>query len=217
MVFSIVAFSCFGCAVFRPYHPGSEQNMTANAKDVLPPSDDIELHLRFLMDPFGDEPHRRQRELSVHYLLAHADRAYPRLLQALQANPVALNSPSIIEVLPLFARSDSVPILEDIMRRGVEQVSSVAGQALGRHPDAGAKDALLRGLKSRHAEVIAAATDGLMVRGDPSACSDLKLLVRHENPNVRYHAAHAASKLGCLDRSEIEELSSVFPDLRELF
>jgi hypothetical protein len=135
----------------------------------------------------------------------------------LKANPAALNSPSIIEVLPLFARADSIPLLEGIMSRGIEQVSGVAGQALGHHPDAGAKDALLRGLKSARPEVIAAAADGLMVRSDSSACSDLKLLDTHENPIVRYHAAHAASRLGCLDRDEIEELRSAFPDLRQLF
>lgn len=190
--------------------------MTANDKDVPAPGDDIELHLQFLMDPFGDEPHRRQREISVHYLLAHADRAYPRLVQALKANPAALNSPSIIEVLPLFARADSVPLLEAIMNRSIEQVSGVAGQALGRHPDASAKDALLRGLASSLPDVMAAAADGLMVRGDSSVCSDLKTLLGHKNSIVRYHVVQASYKLGCLNRDQMEELRRAYPELSGL-
>ena len=188
--------------------------MSANKGDL---QDDIELHLRFLMDPFGNEHHQRQYEISVQYLLTHADRAYPRLLQALKANPTALNSPSIIEVLPLFGRSDSVPVLEDIMQRGIEQVSGIAGQALGRHPATEARDALLRGLRSPLTEVMAAAADGLMVRGDPSVCSDLKPLARHTNAIVRYHAAQAMRRLGCLNAREIEELRQNYPDLRDLF
>jgi len=186
------------------------------AEEKSEPGDSIELHLRFLLDPFGDEPHLRQRERSVQYLLAHADESYHRLLRALQANPTALNAPAIIEVLPLFNREESIPVLEEIMLRGAEQVSGVAGQALGRHAGPAAREALLRGLGSSLQETAAAAADGLMVRGDSSVCSALKNHFAHVNRIVRYHVIQAAHKLGCLGRSEIEELKKSDPDLRGL-
>jgi hypothetical protein len=171
------------------------------------------MHLGFLMDPFGDEPHRRQREQSVAYLLAHAAEAYPRLLAALQANPTALNAPCLIEVLPLFGRTDNVPLLEDILARGSGTVCAAAGDALGRHPDAGAREALLRGLGAPRPETVTAAVDGLMVRGDPSVCPVVKSVAGHRDPIVRYHAVRAAGALGCLSREEIEDLEKTDPDL----
>ncbi|HXJ86672.1 MAG TPA: HEAT repeat domain-containing protein [Candidatus Binatia bacterium] len=177
-------------------------------------NDKIEFHLRFLLDPFGDAPHLRQRELSVEYLLAHADQAYPRLLQALRANPLALNAPAIIEVLPRFGRADSVPILAQIMEAGAEQVSGVAGQALGRHPDPSAKTALLRGLQAQSPETVAAAADGLMVRGDRTVCVHLKAHFGHSSQVARYHVIQAAFKLGCLDSAEVGELKKADSGLR---
>jgi len=171
-----------------------------------PAEDELDLHLRFLLSPFGDEPSLRQREQSLQYLLAHADQAHPRLLEMLKRNPTALDAPAIIEVLPRFARSESVPLLEEIMSLGEEIVSRVAGAALAQHPDAGAMDALRRGLRSPTHETIIAAADGILLCGDRAACSELKNLVSHNDPIVRYHLIQAASKLDCFGRDELESL-----------
>src|SRR5262245_21746091 len=108
------------------------------SSEQRPPEGELEKNLRFLLDPFGDEPHRRQREQSIAYLVAHAAEAYPRLLAALAANPTALDAPSIIEVLPLFNRPESVPLLEDTLARAGGTVVAAAGEALGWHSGAAA-------------------------------------------------------------------------------
>lgn len=177
-----------------------------------PAEAELESHLRFLMDPFGDEPHRRQREQSVAYLLAHAAEAYPRLLAALRANPAALNAASIIEVLPLFGRPESVPMLEDVLARASDPTAAAAGDALGRHPGDEARAALLRALTSPRPEAVSAAADGLMVRGDRSACPALAAVLGHADPVVRYHAVRAAAALGCLTPERLEALEREDPD-----
>jgi hypothetical protein len=165
-------------------------------------SEELEIHFRALLDPFGDEPHRRRHDASVQYLVAHADRAYPLLLDALRKNPTALNAPAIIEILPLFKRSESVPVLEEIMNTGIELVSGAAGIALGRHPGTDVRDALLRGLHSSFPETIMAAIDGLMLRGDSSACDSITEFLRSDNIYIREHALQAAVRLGCIREGE---------------
>lgn len=161
------------------------------------PGDEIDMHIGFLLDPFGDEPHRRQHDASVRFLVAHSDEAYPRLVNALRSNPTALNAPAIIEVLPLFHRAESIPLLKDIMFLDADQPSEVAGKALGYIPDEAARSALLDGLASENSHIISAAADGLMLRGDRSACPELKRRLAIKDSTARDHVQQAITKLGC--------------------
>jgi hypothetical protein len=180
--------------------------MTEEPQSAPVSTEELDFHFRALLDPSGDGPSRRQHDASVHYLLVHSDQSYPILLNALRTNPTALNAPAIIEILPFFKRSDSVPILEEIMQRGAEQVSEVAGVALGRHPAPAAREALMRGLNASSPETVIAAIDGLMFRADNSACSSLKRFFGSSDVIVREHALRAAVNLGCMTEKEAARL-----------
>jgi hypothetical protein len=185
--------------------------------NAVPEFDDVsemEVHLHFLTDPLGDEPHQRQRERSIQYLLDHANESYPRLVAALAANPTALNASAIIDILPLFRRAETVPLLTDIMLSGVEGLSEAAGKALGRHPDPAARAALIAGLGSDLPESVSAAADGLMVRADRSVCSELKASLQIREPIARSHVFQAASRLGCLTQEEMDAFGHAYPELR---
>jgi len=188
----------------------SEENQ--HAQPPAASESEMEENFRTLLSPFGSEPHRRARQRAINFLLAHADESHPRLLAALRANPTALDAPSIIEVLPLFGREESVPLLEEIMSRGDEYASRSAGVALGQHPSPSALESLLRGLESHSNETLIAAADGLAARGDGSACEALRKLVRHHDAAVRYHVVRAAGKLGCLGPDELAALAETDPD-----
>lgn len=168
---------------------------------------EINEKLQTLLSPLGSAQHLRARERAAHFLLAHADQSHPRLLAALRANPTGLKAPAIIEVLPLFAHEESVPLLEEVMALGAELVSRSAGLALGRHPSKNARQALLQGLRSALPEIVIAAADGLSVRADDTSCGALRDLVKHEDPTVRNHVIQAAIKLQCFGRSELANLS----------
>lgn len=159
--------------------------------------DEIDMHIRFLLDPFGDEPHRRQHDASVRFLVAHSDQAYPRLLSSLRANPTGLNAPPIIEVLPLFHRPESIPLLKKILFLDADQPSEVAGKALGYIPEEAAKAALLAGLASENPHIVSAAADGLLLRGDHSVCEELKRKLNIHDSIARDHVRQAITRLGC--------------------
>lgn len=195
-----------GCSM--PNAKGNRDMSTAQ------PPDEIEIHIGFLLQPFGGSADVRRREASITYLLAHADRAYPRLIALLQANPTALNAPRIIAALPRFARADSVPLLESILLRGAELASEAAGQALGLHPDPSAAAALSRALQSTSVITVNAAADGLLLRGGPlEACRGLLSLAAHPDSNVRYHAIRAAARLGCLNKAALTRWADDDPDV----
>jgi hypothetical protein len=187
---------------------------TSRSQVVSPAAQDDELdrHLGFLLSPFGDEPSRRQRAQSLAWLVAHGDRAYPRLLGTLRANPTALDAPPIMEALPAFGRPESVPVLAEILDRGLPQLSTVAALALARQPEPPARAALLRAVASANGESRMAALDGLKQRADRSVCAEVLAVLADADPSVRYHAVVAAAALGCLSKAQLAELSVKDPD-----
>jgi hypothetical protein len=185
--------------------------MTEEQKHNSVSASELESNFRALLNPSGDGPSRREHDAAVHFLVEHADQSYPLLLNSLRANPTALNAPPVIEILPLFKRSESIPVLEQIMQQGVEQVSQVAGIALGRHSDVAARDALLRGLESSSRETVIAAIDGLLFRADLSTCDSLRKFFRNSDANIRDHALHAAVKIGCVSDKEADQFRKQNP------
>jgi len=179
--------------------------------------DEVEAQIRALLSPRGHEADRREHDRALAFLLAHPDKAHPRLLALLDpAQPyvpvAAVNS------LPLFGRAESLPVLERLMREGAGLSSMSAGQALGRHPQPRALQALLRGLKHDRDETKAAAAEGLLTRGDKAACQALRALLNHPSYEVRYHVVNAAGKLGCLARDELARIAGTDgeSDIRDL-
>lgn len=173
---------------------------------------EIDQSFEYLMSPLGGEPHVRERERAIAFMLAHPQLSHPRLLAALKAKPTALDAPVMIELLPAFGLNDSIPMLEEIMMLGAEIVSRSAGLALGRHPSKRAHEALLRGLKSPRAESIVGAAAGLAVQTSQRPCDALAGLSNHEDPIVRYHVIQAAAKLKCIAVHELTKIAAEDPD-----
>jgi hypothetical protein len=173
---------------------------------------ELETQLLLLQDPHGDPQHQRQRAQAAQWLLAHAERAYPRLLQLARAGNL-----SAIDLVPAFARPESVAVLAALLGEP-ERTAWTAAQALARQPGTAAIEALCTGLRVTSPVSIAAAADGLAARRDPQACAALRAAVSVPDAGARYRVIRAAAELGCLVPSELQKLASDDPsdDIRAL-
>lgn len=169
-------------------------------------ADDLDANLRMALNPLGGDAESRIRDRAIQYLLEHADAAYPRVLNALEAAPNGLLAPALIDLLPRFRRPESIPILGRILTGGEESVARAAGQALGRSEGPAVTPMLSLALSSRLPETVIGAADGLLLRGDNDACPSLRKAMQLPDANVRYHVVHAAWTLGCVEDSEREVL-----------
>jgi len=178
--------------------------------------DELEQQLRALLSTRGHEADRREHDRALAFLLAHADEAHPRLLALL--DPAGYVPVAAVNALPLFGRAESIPVLERVMREGAQLISMSAGQALARHPLPDAREALLRGLEDNREETKVSAIDGLMTRGDKSACAVLQGLLGHASYELRYHAVRAAATLGCITAEKLKQIAEndSEQDIREL-
>jgi HEAT repeat protein len=157
-------------------------------------SDEVDTALAMLLRPSGDAGAARERAEALEELLAHADEAHPRLVALAGAeSPPAL----VLAALPRFGRGESVPVLEQALRRGPAPTTVVAATALAEHPAVGAREALERALEDSQAQVVASAADALGERGDANACAALRAVLDHDDPDVVERVLVAMAELGC--------------------
>jgi HEAT repeat protein len=161
-----------------------------------------------LDEPFGGEPHVRERERAAQWLLDHGDRAHPALLDALAAGRA---SSGVIELLARFGRAESIEPLNRVLS-AAGPAAWHAAQALARHPQPEAAEALRRALRDPAPEVSIAAADALGARGDPGECAALQAELRAQDPTVRYHVVQAAARLGCVPTEWLAQLAQTDPD-----
>jgi HEAT repeat protein len=175
---------------------------------------EVETQIMLLETPFGDGPHKRERDRAAAWLVEHPDRAYPNLLALLEAGRAGAG---VIGLMPTFDRKESIPPLARLLA-GPEPVAWPAGQALARHTDPSAGAALRAALASPEPEVAIAAADALATRGDPRDCSALSGVLGARDARVRYHVVQAAATLGCLDAVRLESIarSDDSADVRDL-
>jgi HEAT repeats len=175
---------------------------------------EVETQIMLLQSPFGDSPHVRERERSAQWLVAHPDRAYPRLLTMVRDGTAG---PAVVDLLPAFGRAESVPALE-VLLAGPERLAWVAGQALARLGGPQALLALRRAVRLNEPNAVIAAAGGLATLNDKAACPDLVAAVGHVDRRVRYHAVQAAGQLRCLTHQQLEALATGDPseDVRAL-
>lgn len=175
---------------------------------------EVETQIMLLQNPFGDPPHVREHEQAAQWLVAHSDRAYPRLLAMVREGTAG---PAVVELLPAFGRAESVPALEALLN-GPERLGWVAGQALARHSGPEGLLALRRAVRSNETGAVIAAAEGLAARGEKAACPDLVAAVAHTDWRARYYAVQSAAGLGCLSHQQLEELAMRDPieDVRAL-
>ena len=176
--------------------------------------EEVETQIMLLETPYGDGPHLRERETAAAWLVAHAERAYPRLLKLLDQDRAGVGA---IELLPSFNRAESIPSLARLLA-GPEQTAWIAGQALAKHPHETAGEVLRRALASPDLEVVIIALDALAIRGDPADCAAVASAAAAEDARVRYHAVQAAGTLDCLERSTLESIAhtDASADVRDL-
>jgi len=137
-----------------------------NVKPASPSDEEIDVQIMLLENPIGGDPDQRERERSADWLVAHAERTYPRLLARVADGRFGV---AVVQLLPRFARRESIPVLE-LLLTGPELIAWAAGQALAEHRDVTADAALQRALAADEPATRIAAADGLATRRDPAAC-----------------------------------------------
>lgn len=177
---------------------------------------ELQRRVRAIQTPFGDEPHLRQREAALDWLLAHSDLAHPVLLDLLQSGR-ATNRKAMMMAIARFGRLESVVVLQQALMAG-DEAAWTAGAALAAHPAPEALDVLFSALQSEQSIVVIAAADAVMARADRRACATLKVALNQlDNATrlsdaMRYHIVQAAGSLGCLDSEFLAYLATSDPD-----
>jgi HEAT repeat protein len=174
----------------------------------------VETQLMLLDTPFGSDPHLRERDRAADWLVAHAERSYPRLLALLDEGRAGAGA---IELLPRFARPESIPRLARLLQAS-GSATWAAGQALGQHADEAAGEALRAALASSDSDVVVAALDGLTTRGQAADCAAVTHALAADDERVRRRALQSAEALGCLERATLESIAGTdaSPDVRSL-
>ena len=167
------------------------------------PDEEVETQIMLLQTPFGGGPHQRESEHAADWLVAHADRSYPRLLADVDAGHA---SPALIELLPHFGRAESISRLERLLA-GPELVAWTAGQALAAHRQPAAGAALRRALSGPSVPVAIIAADGLGTRADHADCPALIAAAQRHDARLRYHALQAGAKLGCFTPEALQSIA----------
>ncbi|MGZ4178180.1 MAG: HEAT repeat domain-containing protein [Solirubrobacteraceae bacterium] len=176
---------------------------------------ELDMHIAVLNSPFGRDPDVRAREQAAEWLLAHADRSYPVLLERAGAGQAAA-----VELLGRFGRADAVPVLEGLLDDN-GPTGMAAATALATHPHPAALAALRAGL-ARGGDHAVNCADALGARGDAAACPDLRDVIEGEDGDarLRYHALYAALRpgLACLSPDALAQIAEhdADPEVREL-
>ena len=179
---------------------------------------ELDAWLALALAPTGRRADLAASDMATAWLVDHAELAHPRVVEILDRDPVGIDAPAIVELLPAFGRAADVPRLVAALRSGDELLADTAGVALGRHPAPEARAALLRGLGDPSAQVAAGVAAGLLVRGDATAEHALRAHLDHADRTVRYRVVRALDELGCLAEDERERLArDPDEDIRSLF
>src|SRR3954452_16645023 len=99
---------------------------------------ELDTMIALVESPLGSAPHVRERDRAATWLLEHADRTHPALLERARQGRAG---PGSIELLGRLGRPDSVPVLADLLKAD-ERSARAAASALAHHPDATALTAL---------------------------------------------------------------------------
>ena len=184
------------------------------AKDGRRSDTEVETQLTLAESPVGGGPHQRERERAAQWLLDHADRSYPVVLARFDQGRAG---EALVALLSRFDRHESIPRLERLLS-GPEPPAWAAGQALARHSQPAAGEALRRALGHADPKVATIAADALGTRGDRGDCAALVVHVQNPDARLRYHVVQAAGHLGCLARADLESLarSDADADVRAL-
>jgi hypothetical protein len=178
------------------------------AKSETQSDEEVETQLALAQSPLGGGPHQRQRERAAQWLVEHADRSYPVVLERLERGQVGV---ALVDLLPRFDREESIPALTRLLS-GSEPPAWAAGQALARHSQPAAGEALRGALENADPKVAAIAADALGTRNDRGDCGALLAHIEAADARLRYHVVQAAGNLGCLTKPQLESLARADPD-----
>ena len=186
-----------------PNPPPLESSMPEPTTDA-----EVSRHLAAARTTRGSPPDVRERDRAVAWLLAHADVAFPIVLESARGKPA---DATLIELLGWFRRAEATPVLLQAFG-GDAWVRQYAAGALGASPDPAARVALVTSLNSTDAGVVVAALAGLGASTDPAACAHVLPHIRSPGVEIRWMAVHAAATLGCIGRAELAEIANMDTD-----
>lgn len=173
----------------------------------------IDVNIRIAVKPSGDPTSLRERDQAAAFLLDHAALAFPRLMKLFQEKSGSWEAPRLIELIGFFKLEESVPLLKDILLKGIPDMSRVAAKALGAMTMLRARQVLEEGFQSGIQEIRIAAIEGARISGDKSWCPIIESTLFDEDPNLRYYAVNAAAELGCLTASRLSALAEQDEDI----
>lgn len=170
-----------------------------------------------LLSGYGSDIHMNAKGVARGWLVNHPEIAYPKLLSTVRTYPIAANIGVILELLPYFERKESLPLLEEELWRGIDDLSVTAGIAIAMHDGDEAREVLLRALSSPFPETVEGAAYGLRVRFDLSTCDALVPVLQHPDEKTRWSVVRAAHHIGCLSNEMLSEIavSDPAPDIRD--
>jgi hypothetical protein len=186
--------------------PGNGAPSTAGAPGA-PGADEIRKHIRLAQPHSGRRADLAQRDTSIAWLLAHADDAYPIVLEEVRASP----GPAGVALLGRFDRAASTPVLIQVLGEGEDGARAAAFQ-LALASDAAALAAAVEATRHANPDIASAAVDGLGKRGDRGQCAAIVAATTHASAEVRYMAVEAGAALGCLDAAALARLAKSDPD-----
>jgi len=170
---------------------------------------EVDTQVMLLESPFGDPAHLREQERAADWLIAHADRAYEPLLEMMRKGTAG---PAVIQLLPRFMRSESIPALEKALITKSEQIARAAAKALAQHVGPEGLEILKQVVQSPGPGAVIAAADALAILGNKETCLSLLAALTHTDHRARYHVVQAAGQIGCLTKDQLILISTNDPD-----
>lgn len=169
--------------------------------------DEIEINIGVAVNPSGDPTSLREREHAAQFLLTHAEVSYSRIMDLVQEKPESWQAPRLIELIGFFKKEESIPLLKNILLKGLPEASRAAGRALGFIPKPIAYSALKEGIQSTISEVRIGAIEGIRISLDKSWCQVIETLFVDKDANFRYYVINAAAELGCINNERLKTIA----------
>ena len=178
------------------------QTLAGAPSPMTPPDPEVVRQLTALHIRAGSPPDLRQRDRALAWLVEHSDRTLPVALARAEEAPQDV---VLVDLLGRLRRPEATSFLRRAFADDRTRTYAAAG--LGMSPDPAARAVLRGALESKSPGEVAAALAGLGASGDPAVCADITPRLQDGNAEVRWMAVDAGSRLGCLNRPQLEAIA----------
>ncbi len=163
--------------------------------------------LRVLYIRSGSPPDLRQRDRALTWPLERPKRTLPVALARAREAP---HDAVLIDLLGRLRSTEATASLS--LAFADPRVRAQAAAGPGMSPDPAARAALMEALGSSDREQVVAALGGLGASADPAECATVLAYLHDADPETRWMALSAATRLGCLERNALEQIAREDPD-----